>query len=71
MEATLFSVVGDGDTTIIVKATNVAESATNPHYTITNAMLASFTPVNGSVGELGMVDVTFVGGTVARDITPP
>lgn len=70
VEATLFDVVGDGNTTIIVKATNATESASNPHYTISNAMLASFTPINGSVGELSMVDVTFVGGTVARDITP-
>lgn len=71
VENTLWSVVGAGTTTIVVKATNATESATNPHYTITNAMLASFTPINGSVGELSTVDVTFVGGTVARDITPP
>lgn len=71
VEATLFDVVGDGNTTVVVKTTNATESATNPHYTITNAMLSSFTPINGSVGELGTVDVTFVGGTVARDITNP
>ncbi|MGA1111716.1 MAG: hypothetical protein ACO3VO_08980 [Ilumatobacteraceae bacterium] len=71
VEATLESVVGDGDTTIVIKATNATEGAANPHYTITNAMLASFTPINGTVGELATVDVTFVGGTWARDITPP
>lgn len=71
VESTLDSVVGDGDTTLIIKTTNANESASNPHFTISNSMLASFTPINGSVGELGMVDVTFVGGTVARDITPP
>jgi hypothetical protein len=71
VEPTLESVVGDGDTTIVIKATNATESASNPHYTITNAMLASFTPINGTVGELATVDLTFTGGTWARDITPP
>jgi len=71
VEPTLESVVGDGDTTIVIKTTNATESASNPHYTISNAMLASFTPINGTVGELATVDVTFTGGTWARDITPP
>lgn len=70
VEATLEDVVGDGTTTILIKATNATEGATNPHYTISNAMLQSFTPINGTVGELSTVDVTFVGGTWARDITP-
>jgi hypothetical protein len=71
VEATLAGLVGNGNTTIVVKTTNATESATNPHYTITNAMLDSFTPINGSIGELSTVDVTFIGGTWARDITPP
>jgi hypothetical protein len=33
-------------------------------------MLASFTPINGTVGELQTVELTFTGGTFARDITP-
>jgi hypothetical protein len=32
-------------------------------------MLASFTPINGSVGELSTVEVTFTGGTFARATT--
>ena len=69
VEATLFDVVGDGNTTLVISPSGSTESATNPEYTISNAMLASFTPVNSSVGELSTVDVTFVGGTFARDIT--
>jgi hypothetical protein len=71
VESTLFGELGDGTTTIKIKAATGAEGASNPEYTITNAMLASFTPINGGVGELGTVDVTFTGGTFARDITPP
>lgn len=71
LEAALFDALGDGNTTVKVKAATGAEGAANPEYTVTNAMLASFTPINGGVGELSTVDVTFTGGTFARDITPP
>ena len=37
----------------------------------TGAFLASYTPINATVGELSEVEVTFVGGTWARDITAP
>jgi hypothetical protein len=38
---------------------------------ITNCMLASFTPINSTVGELATVEATFTGGTWVRDITAP
>ena len=71
IEATLFDVVGDGNTTLVISPSGSTESATNPEYTITNAMLGSFTPVISSVGDLSVVNVTFTGGTFARDITNP
>ena len=71
IEATLFDVVGDGNTTLVISPSGASESATNPEYTITNAMLSSFTPVISSVGDLSVVNVTFTGGTFARDITAP
>ena len=71
IEATLFDVVGDGNTTLTISPSGSTESATNPEYTITNAMLGSFTPVISSVGDLSVVNVTFTGGTFARDITNP
>ena len=70
IEATLSDVVGDGNTTLTISPSGTTESASNPEYTITNAMLSSFTPVNSSVGELSTVEVTFTGGTWVRDITP-
>ena len=71
IEATLFDVVGDGNTTLVISPSGASESATNPEYTITNAMMSSFTPLISSVGDLSVVNVTFTGGTFARDITNP
>ena len=70
IEATLFDQVGDGTTTLVISPAGAAESASNPEYTISNAMLASFTPIVTTVGELSQVSVSYVGGTWARDITP-
>lgn len=69
-EATLFAAVGAGTTTIVISPAGASESATNPEYTITNAMMATFTPINATVGELSMINASFTGGTFARDITP-
>lgn len=71
VEATLFDVVGDGTTTLVISPSGTTESATNPEYTISNAMMSAFTPINATVGELGTVEVTFTGGTWVRDITAP
>ncbi len=71
VEATLFDVVGDDAVTLVISPSGPTESATNPEYTITGAFLANFTPINSTVGELSEVEVTFTGGTFARDITNP
>ena len=54
--------------TIVISPAGATESASNPEYIITNAMLANFTPVNSTVGELATVEATFTGGTWVRDI---
>jgi hypothetical protein len=69
-EAILTTALGTGTTTLVISPAGSSESASNPEYTITNAMLATFTPINGSYGELSMITASFVGGTFARDITP-
>ena len=71
IEATLFDQVGDGTTTLVISPAGTTESASNPEYTISNAMLASFTPIVTTVGELSQVSVSYVGGTWVRDITNP
>jgi hypothetical protein len=65
--ATLDALVGT-TTTVVVKPTSAAVGATNPSYTITNAFLAGTQPVNGSVGDLASMSVTFTGGTLVKAV---
>ena len=71
VEAILASCVGTGTTVLTISPSGTTESATNPEYVITNAMLASFTPVNSTVGSLATVTAQFTGGTWVRDVTAP
>jgi hypothetical protein len=68
VEATIYPLVGT-TTTLVIKATSGATSATNPQYTITGAYLAAHTPVAGAVGELAMTTLSFTGGTIAKATT--
>ena len=69
VETALAAMVGQGTTILTISPSGTTESASNPEYVITNAMLESFTPINSTVGELATVTATFTGGTWARDIT--
>jgi hypothetical protein len=69
VEATLFAELGEGDTTLSIQPKTGTEAADNPHFDFTDMMLASYTPINGGVGELSTVEVTLTGGTFVRDIT--
>ena len=71
VEAILASCLGTGSTVLTISPSGTTESATNPEYVITNAMLASFTPINSTVGSLATVTAQFTGGTWVRDITAP
>jgi len=51
---------------VVIKPTSTAVSASNPTYTF-NALVTSYTPISGSVGDLSTFSVTWpVAGTVAR-----
>lgn len=65
--ATLDALVGS-TTTVVVKPTSAAVSATNPSYTITDAFLAATQPVAGSVGDLASMSVSFTGGSLAKAV---
>ena len=69
VETALAAMVGLGTTTLVLSPSGTVESASNPEYTITNSMLASFTPINSTVGEMATVTANFIGGNWARDIT--
>jgi len=65
VEATIYPLVGT-TTTLVIKPTSSAVSATNPSYTITGAYLGGHTPVAGAVGELATTTLNFTGGTLAK-----
>lgn len=66
IEATLEAIVGTSTTLTILPA-NAAASSNNPEYVISNCFLASFPAIDATVGELSSIDVTFTGGTWARN----
>lgn len=58
--------VGKNDITIIVKPDGGATSATNPSYTF-DVLVSEWTPLNGAVGELATVSVTWpVNGNITK-----
>jgi hypothetical protein len=71
VEAILYSCLGTGTTTLTISPSGTTESASNPEYVISNCMLASFTPINSTVGSLSTVTAQFTSGSWARDITAP
>jgi hypothetical protein len=68
VEATIYPLVGT-ITTLLIKASSAATSATNPLYTINGAYLGSHTPVAGGVGELATTSLSFTGGTIVKTTT--
>jgi len=68
VEAILASCVGTGTTVLTISPSGTTEGPANPEYVITNCMLASFTPINSTVGSLATVTAQFTGGTWVRDI---
>ncbi len=67
--ATLENVVG-GLVNVVVKPAVGADSATNPGFTLTGALLAELPVINATMGELSTIDVTFTGGVYTADVTP-
>lgn len=69
VDATLWPLLGAAAFPVSVKPTSAAVSATNPNYN-GNALLPSYSPLAGAVGDLATVSVTFQGtGTLARATT--
>jgi hypothetical protein len=59
--ATLKALVGT-QTTVKIKPTSSAISATNPEHTLTGTYLETLPLVNGQLGALDTIDITFTGG---------
>jgi len=63
--ATLKSLVGT-QTTVKVKPTSAAASATNPEMVLTNTYLEALPVMNASLGEISSIDITFTGGVYSE-----
>ena len=59
--STLAALVGTA-TTITIKPTSAATSATNPLSTLTGCYLETLPIINASLGALDTIDITFTGG---------
>jgi len=59
--ATLKALVGT-QITVKVKPTSAATSATNPEHSLTGTYLETLPLVNGQLGALDTIDITFTGG---------
>jgi hypothetical protein len=65
VEATIYPLIGT-NTTIVVKPTSAAVGTANPSYTM-SALVSSWTPVAGAVGDLATVSVTWqVSGAITK-----
>jgi hypothetical protein len=65
IEGLVYPLIGS-TTTVVVKPNGTAVSTTNPSYTMT-VLVTGWSPVNGAVGELNTVDVSWpVSGTVTK-----
>jgi len=59
--ATLAALVGTA-TTVILKPSSSATSATNPSFTLTGTFLETLPVIDAKYGELSEIDITFKGG---------
>jgi hypothetical protein len=67
---TLKALVGT-QVTVKVKPTSAAISATNVEHILTGAYLETLPLINGQLGALDTIDITFTGGVYSANITPP
>jgi hypothetical protein len=67
IEGLLYPLIGS-TTSVVVKPNGTAVSSTNPSFSAV-VLVNSWSPVNGAVGELNAVDVSFpVSGTITKSI---
>lgn len=67
VEQTIYPLLGS-TTTVVVKPTSAAVSATNPSYTFT-ALVSEWQELSGSVGELATASVTWpISGAITKGV---
>jgi hypothetical protein len=66
VEEKLNSLAGTTFNVVVTPTTSATPGTSNPEYTLTGCYLETVTPINGGVGELPTMDVTFRGGALTR-----
>jgi len=66
--ATLATLVGTA-TTVSVKPTSSATSATNPSFVLTGTYLEALPVIDAAYGELSEIDITFKGGVFTTAVS--
>jgi hypothetical protein len=69
VEENLETILGSNVDVELYATSSTTASATNPKYTVTGAYLASFQPINGSLGEIQQIDLVFTGGSYSRSVS--
>lgn len=69
VEAALATYVGTGTTVLTFSPNGLTESASNPEWTVTGAMMESYDVIAGTVNELSVITMSWTGGSWVRDIT--
>jgi len=68
IEGLVFPLIG-GTTSLVVKPNGTAVGTANPSYTTNSVLITEWTPVNGAVGELSTISVTWpISGTVTKAV---
>jgi hypothetical protein len=67
IEGLVYPLIGS-TTTVVIKPNGTAVGTANPSYTMT-ALVTGWNPINGAVGELNTVDVSWpVSGTITKAV---
>ena len=66
VEENLAALVGTTTDVVVYATSSTTPAVGNPEYTFSGMYLASITPINGALGSLQTIDLTFTGGTYVR-----
>ena len=66
VEENLAALVGTTTDVVVYATSSTTPGVANPEYTFSGMFLSSVTPINGALGSLQTIDLTFNGGTYVR-----
>ena len=68
IEGLVYPLIGS-TTSLVIKPNGTAVGTANPSYTTNSVLITEWTPVNGAVGELATVSITWpISGTVTKAV---